>query len=253
MKAQDVQRRLKKLGNPEHAAISQRFFKTGPGEYGEGDIFIGIRVPVLRKLASEFKDLPVNEIEILLRSPIHEERLLAILLFVRIFKNGDDDQKKNVYDLYLKSTAFINNWDLVDVSAEHVLGAYLIDKNKRPLYRLAKSKNLWERRIAIMATFHFVKHHEFSETIKICSMLISDRHDLIHKACGWMLREIGKRDLKTEETFLKEHYKKMPRTMLRYAIEKFSEEKRQRYLKASKFTLISKDESTTLEFTKIDN
>jgi 3-methyladenine DNA glycosylase AlkD len=233
MKAQDIQRRLKKIGNSEHAAISQRFFKTGPDEYGEGDIFIGIRVPVLRKLVSEIQDLPFREIEILLRSPIHEERLLAILLLVHIFNKGDDEVKKDVYDLYLKSTEFINNWDLVDVSAEHIVGAYLMDKNKRPLYRLAKSKNLWDRRISIMATFHFVKRHEFSETLKISNMLISDRHDLIHKACGWMLREIGKRDLKTEETFLKEHYKKMARTMLRYAIEKFPENKRQRYLKGS--------------------
>ncbi|MBE9544061.1 MAG: DNA alkylation repair protein [Proteobacteria bacterium] len=231
LKARDVQRRLKKLGNPEHAAISQRFFKTGPGEYGEGDIFIGIRVPVLRKLVKEFKDLATREVEILLRSPIHEERLLAILLLVYIFNKGEDEVKKDIYDLYLKSTEFINNWDLVDVSAEHIVGAYLKDKNRALLYRLAGSKDLWERRISIMATFHFVKHREFSETIKICSMLLSDRHDLIHKACGWMLREIGKRDLKTEETFLKEHYRKMPRTMLRYAIEKFPENKRQRYLR----------------------
>ncbi len=233
MKAQDIQRRLKRFGNPEHAAISQRFFKTGPGEYGEGDIFIGIRVPVLRRLVKEFKDLPASEVASLLRTPIHDERLLAILLFVRIFKNGDDDVKKDIYDLYLKSTEFINNWDLVDASAEHIVGAFLMEKNKRPLYRLAQSKELWERRISIMATFHFVKHHEFSETIKICSMLLSDRHDLIHKATGWMLREIGKRDLKIEEKYLKAHYKKMPRTMLRYAIEKFPEEKRQRYLKGS--------------------
>ena len=233
LKTRDVKKSLKKLGNPEHAAVSQRFFKTGPGEYGEGDIFIGVRVPVLRKLASEFIDLPVSEIEILLRSPIHEERLLAILLFVWIFKKGDDDVKKDIYDLYLKSTDYINNWDLVDVSAEHIVGAYLMNKGKRPLYRLAKSTNLWERRIAIMATFHFVKRHEFSETLKISNMLLADRHDLIHKATGWMLREIGKRDLEAEETFLKEHYKKMPRTMLRYAIEKFPEKKRQRYLKGS--------------------
>jgi 3-methyladenine DNA glycosylase AlkD len=233
MKARDVQKRLKNLGNPEHAAVSQRFFKTGPGQYGEGDIFIGIRVPVLRKLAGECRDLPVSEIEILLRSPIHEERLLAILLFVRIFKTGPDDVKKDIYDRYLKSTEFINNWDLVDVSAEHIVGAYLMDKSRRPLYRLAKSKKLWERRIAIMATFHFVKRREFAETLKISSMLLADRHDLIHKATGWMLREIGKRDLRTEETFLKEHYKNMPRTMLRYAIEKFPEDKRQRYLKGS--------------------
>ena len=233
LKARDVQKRLKKMGNPEHAAISQKFFKTGPGEYGEGDIFIGIRVPVLRKLVKEFKDLPASEVEILLRSPIHEERLLAILLFVRIFKNGDDDVKKDIYDLYLKSTEFINNWDLVDASAEHIVGAYLLDKDRAPLYRLAQSKVLWERRISIMATFHFLKHHEFSETIKICNMLLSDRHDLIHKATGWMLREIGKRDLKIEEKYLKALYKKMPRTMLRYAIEKFPENKRQRYLKGS--------------------
>ena len=233
LKARDVQKRLKKLANPEHAAISQRFFKTGPGEYGEGDVFIGIRVPVLRKLTGEFKNLPVHEAEILLQSPIHEERLLAILLFVHIFKKGDDDIKKTIYHLYLKSTEFINNWDLVDTSAEHIVGAYLMDKNKRPLYRLAKSRQLWERRIAIMATFHFVKHHEFSETLKISNLLLCDRHDLIHKATGWMLREIGKRDLRTEETFLKAHYKKMPRTMLRYAIEKFPENRRQRYLKGN--------------------
>ena len=233
LKAREVQKRLKALENPEHAAVSQRFFKTGPGEYGEGDIFIGIRVPVLRKLVKEYKDLPVSEIKILLRSPIHEERLLAILLFVRTFEKGNDDIKKTIYDLYLKSTEFINNWDLVDTSAEHIVGQYLMDKSKRPLYRLTKSKNLWERRIAIMATFHFVKRHEFSETLKISNMLLADRHDLIHKACGWMLREIGKRDLETEEIFLKEHYKKMPRTMLRYAIEKFPEKKRQRYLKGT--------------------
>ena len=233
MDALDIQRRLQKIGNKKHAAVSQRFFKTGSGEYGEGDIFIGIRVPVLRKLVKEYKDLPVSEIKILLRSPIHEERLLAILLFVRKFEKGDGDIKKDIYDLYLKSTAFINNWDLVDTSAEHIVGQYLMDKRKRPLYRLTKSKNLWERRIAIMATFHFVKRHEFSETLKISSMLLADRHDLIHKASGWMLREIGKRDLETEETFLKEHYKKMPRTMLRYAIEKFPEKKRQRYLKGT--------------------
>jgi 3-methyladenine DNA glycosylase AlkD len=231
LKAREVRRRLKKLANKEHAAVSQRFFKTGAGEYGEGDIFIGIRVPVLRKLVIEYKDLPVSDTKILLRSPFHEERLLAILLFVRKFETGDDDIKKNIYDLYLKSTKFINNWDLVDTSAEHIVGAYLMDKSKRPLNQLAKSNNLWERRIAIMATFHFIKRHEFSETLKISNMLIADRHDLIHKATGWMLREIGKRDLETEERFLKKCYKKMPRTMLRYAIEKFSEKKRQRYLK----------------------
>ena len=233
LKAQEVQKRLQKLANAEHAAVSQRFFKTGPGEYGEGDIFIGVRVPVLRKLAGECQNLPVSQCKILLRSPIHEERLLAILILIRIFQKGRDEVKKSTYELYLKSTEFINNWDLVDTSAEHIVGAYLTDRSKRPLYRLARSNNLWQRRIAIMATFRFIKGHEFSETLRISEMLIEDRHDLIHKAIGWMLREIGKRDLKTEETFLKAHYKKMPRTMLRYAIEKFPENKRQRYLKGN--------------------
>ena len=233
LKAQEVQKRLQKLANAEHAAVSQRFFKTGPGEYGEGDIFIGVRVPVLRKLARECQNLPVSQCKILLRSPIHEERLLAILILIRIFQKGRGEVKKSIYELYLKSTEFINNWDLVDTSAEHIVGAYLTDRSKHPLYRLARSNNLWQRRIAIMATFRFIKGHEFSETLRISEMLIEDRHDLIHKAIGWMLREIGKRDLKTEETFLKAHYKKMPRTMLRYAIEKFPENKRQRYLKGN--------------------
>jgi 3-methyladenine DNA glycosylase AlkD len=231
MTAQDIQKRLKKLGNKERAAISQRFFKTGPGEYGEGDVFIGIRVPVLRALVKEYTDISVAQILILLRSHIHEERLLALLLLVDSFSQGDEAARTSIFELYLKHTEFINNWDLVDSSAEHIVGAFLMDKSKAVLYRLAESANLWERRIAIMSTFHFVKHHEFSETLKIAKILLFDRQDLIHKATGWMLREIGKRHLKTEERFLKGHYKKMPRTMLRYAIEKFPEQKRQRYLK----------------------
>jgi 3-methyladenine DNA glycosylase AlkD len=231
MTAQDIQKRLKKLGNKERAAISQRFFKTGPGEYGEGDVFIGIRVPVLRALVKEYTDISVAQILILLRSHIHEERLLALLLLVDSFSQGDEAARTSIFELYLKHTEFINNWDLVDSSAEHIVGAFLMDKSKAVLYRLAESANLWERRIAIMSTFHFVKHHEFSETLKIAKILLFDRQDLIHKATGWMLREIGKRHLKTEERFLKVHYKKMPRTMLRYAIEKFPEQKRQRYLK----------------------
>ena len=231
MTVQDIQKRLKKLGNKERAAISQRFFKTGPGEYGEGDIFIGIRVPVLRALVKEYADLSVAQILILLRSHIHEERLLALLLLVHSFSKGDDAARTSIYELYLKHTEFINNWDLVDSSADQIVGAYLMDKSKAVLYRLAESENLWERRIAIMSTFHFVKRHEFSETLKISKILLFDRQDLIHKATGWMLREIGKRHLQTEERFLKVHYKKMPRTMLRYAIEKFPEQKRQRYLK----------------------
>ena len=230
MKLEDIHNRLKKLGDKRHAAVSQRFFKTGPGEYGEGDIFIGIRVPVLRKLVRDYLDLPIKEIKLVLQSPIHEERLFALLLLARISFSADEALKKRIYELYLKSTKFINNWDLVDASAEHIVGAFLKDKTRAPLYRLAKSTDLWERRIAIMATFHFIKHHDFSDTIKIAKILLIDQHDLIHKAVGWMLREIGKRDLSTEEEFLKKHCKNMPRTMLRYAIEKFPEPKRQKLL-----------------------
>ena len=231
LKARDVQKRLKKMGNKEHAGVSQRFFKTGPGEYGEGDIFIGIRVPVLRKLAKEYSDLPLEDTANLLRSRIHEERLLALLLLVDSFSKGDETSRKSIYEIYLKNTGFINNWDLVDTSAEHIVGVYLMDKNKAILHRLAASEDMWERRISIMSTFHFIKRHEFSETLKISKMLLFDRQDLIHKATGWMLREVGKRQLPAEENFLKKHYKIMPRTMLRYAIEKFPEPKRQRYLK----------------------
>ena len=231
MNAQDIQKRLKDLGNRKHAAVSQRFFKTGPGQYGEGDIFIGVRVPILRKLAKEYSDLTVGDIVILLKSHIHEERLLALLLLVGSFLKGDEATKKLIYEIYLNNTKYINNWDLVDSSAEHIVGAYLMNRSKAVLYRLAESENLWERRISIMSTFHFIKRHQFSETLKISKILLSDQQDLIHKATGWMLREIGKRHLQTEESFLKVNYQKMPRTMLRYAIEKFPEQKRQRYLK----------------------
>jgi 3-methyladenine DNA glycosylase AlkD len=231
MTIEDIQKRLKSLGNRKHAAVSQRFFKTGPGQYGEGDVFIGVRVPVLRKLAKEYSDLAVEDIAILLQSHIHEERLLALLLLVGSFLKGDEAAKTSIYAIYLNNTGYINNWDLVDSSAEHIVGAYLMNRSKSLLYRLAESENLWERRISIMSTFHYIKRHQFSETLKISKILLSDRQDLIHKATGWMLREIGKRHLQIEENFLKVHYQKMPRTMLRYAIEKFPEQKRQRYLK----------------------
>ena len=231
MTVEDIQKRLKDLGNRKHAAVSQRFFKTGPGQYGEGDVFIGVRVPVLRKLAKEYSDLTVGEIVILLQSHIHEERLLALLLLVGSFLKGYEAARKSIYEIYLSNTGYVNNWDLVDSSAEHIVGAYLMNRSKAVLYRLAESENLWERRISIMSTFHFIKRHQFTETLKISKILLFDQQDLIHKATGWMLREIGKRHLQTEETFLKAHYQKMPRTMLRYAIEKFPEQKRQRYLK----------------------
>jgi 3-methyladenine DNA glycosylase AlkD len=231
MTVQKIRARLQQLGNKERATVSQRYFKTGPGEYGEGDRFLGITVPEIRNLAKEVQGISLTEAMQLLRSEIHEERLLALLILVRSYSRGDEHTKKRIYGLYVRNTRYINNWDLVDASAEHIVGAFLKDKGKKPLYDLARSRDLWKRRIAIMATFHFIKGGEFSETFTIARILLSDTEDLIHKAVGWMLREVGKRHVQAEEQFLKRHYKKMPRTMLRYAIERFPESKRLRYLK----------------------
>jgi 3-methyladenine DNA glycosylase AlkD len=231
MTAKEIHSRLAALADPEQATILQRFFKTGPGQYGEGDIFIGIRVPVLRKLVRELQGIPLHEAESLLESPIHEERLFALFLLVKAFSKGDSGKRMHIYEHYLKSIGFINNWDLVDLSAEHIVGAYLFDKDRSPLYLLAASAGLWERRISILSTFHYIKKGEFGDTLELSKRLLMDRHDLIHKAVGWMLREVGKRDLAAEESFLRQHYKAMPRTMLRYAIERFPEAKRQLYLK----------------------
>jgi 3-methyladenine DNA glycosylase AlkD len=233
MTVQEIRSRLQRLGNKERAQASQRYFKTGPGEYGEGDQFLGITVPEIRKLAMEYHAITLAEAIQLLQSEIHEERLLALLVLVRSYAQGDEYTKKRIYGLYLRKTRYINNWDLVDASAEHIVGAFLKEKGKKPLYDLARSKDLWKRRIAIMATFHFIKGNAFAQTIKIAGTLLSDNEDLIHKAVGWMLREIGKRNIRVEEQFLKKHYKKMPRTMLRYAIERFPASKRQRYLKGN--------------------
>jgi len=231
MNKREITNRLIGLGNKEQAAISQRFFKTGPGEYGEGDIFLGIKVPALRELAKVYFELPLKEVKPILGSKYHEIRLLSLFIMVDQFSKGDPKKKKNIYGLYLKNTGLINNWDLVDSSAHHIVGPYLMDKSKAPLYELTQSDLLWERRIAIMATFYYIKNDKFTDTLKIAGRLLADKEDLIHKAVGWMLREIGKRHLPNEETFLKKHYHDMPRTMLRYAIEKFPEPKRQRYLK----------------------
>ncbi|UCG06092.1 MAG: DNA alkylation repair protein [Desulfobacterales bacterium] len=230
MMVNEIKKRLRKLGDKERAAVSQRFFKTGPGEYGEGDIFAGITVPELRKLARQYRHMTLNDTTELLQSPIHEERLLALLILIHKFSTGAAPLKKQIFDLYLNNTRYINNWDLVDVSAQYIVGAYLVQKTKKVLYRLAKSEDFWERRIAIMSTFHFIRQNDFSETLKIARVLIADREDLIHKAVGWMLREIGKRDMQTEEEFLLKYYKQMPRTMLRYAIEKFPKVRRRLYL-----------------------
>ena len=224
---------LLKLGTKEIAEHSQRFFKTGKGEYGEGDIFLGIRVPVLRKLLKRYGGISIAEVCKLLHSKFHEERLLAVLMLVQLFKSGSVDEKeqKQIYDLYLENTKFINNWDIVDISAGNIVGAYLHEKDKAPLYGLVQSSNLWERRISIIATLYFIRKNEFDDTLKIAEILLNDKEDLIQKAVGWMLREVGKREIEIEEEFLQEHYMKMPRTMLRYSIEKFSETRRKMYLR----------------------
>jgi 3-methyladenine DNA glycosylase AlkD len=231
MALHDIRSKLRKLGSKQKARTLQRFFKTGQGEYGEGDIFLGVPVPEIRKLAAKYQVISIVDVLKFLKSPIHEERLFALIILVIKYSIGNDVVKKGIYELYLTNTQHINNWDLVDLSAEKIVGDYLTDKSKERLCHLARSKSLWERRISIMATFHFIKQNNFDETLKIAEILLTDREDLIHKAVGWMLREIGKRDLPTEEKFLNEHSQVMPRTMLRYAIERFPELKRQAYLK----------------------
>lgn len=228
-----IRARLRALGDARHAAILQRFFKTGPGEYAEGDVFIGVRVPVTRKLAAQCADLPLAKLLELLRSPIHEERLLALILMVRAFARGDDALRAKLYDAYLANTRHINNWDLVDASAEHIVGPWLADKSRAPLDRLARSSSLWERRIAIMATFAFIKQGDAATTLRLAKRLLRDPHDLIHKATGWMLREVGKRVSRAQLlAFLDAHAAEMPRTMLRYAIEHLPKARRDRYLRA---------------------
>jgi 3-methyladenine DNA glycosylase AlkD len=220
---------LRQQARPARAAILQSFFKNGPGEYGEGDRFIGLTVPQVRTLAKRYRDLSLADTRQLLRSPIHEERLLALIILVEKYRRADEAGRQRIHELYLRSTRYINNWDLVDTSAEHIVGP----QPGAPFLRLAKSRSLWERRIAIIATFHFIKRGEFAPTLRIARQLLRDREDLIHKAVGWMLREVGKRDLPAEKTFLRKHYRQMPRTMLRYAIERFPESKRQSYLRGT--------------------
>jgi 3-methyladenine DNA glycosylase AlkD len=231
MSVQTIQKKIRRLADKNKARILRRFFKAGPGDYGEGDIFLGITVPVIRKLAKEHDRFPPRDAAKLLTSPFHEERLLALLMLVRAFSRGSDSEKKQLYTLYLRHTRYINNWDLVDLSAPAIVGGYLVGSNDRArLYALARSKDLWKRRIAIIATFAFIRRNDYIDTLNIAAMLLDDGHDLIHKAVGWMLREVGKRDLGAEEKFLRRHYERMPRTMLRYAIERFPEAKRKKYL-----------------------
>jgi 3-methyladenine DNA glycosylase AlkD len=229
--AHHAQSRIRALGSPEAAAAAARYFKTGPGQYGEGDVFVGVRVPALRKLASEFRSLAEDETLVLLHSDVHEDRLLALLILVLTVSAGDPVAKRRVYDLYLANTRYVNNWDLVDASAREIVGAYLLDKARKPLYRLVGSDTVWERRIAIVATHAFIVRNDYADTLNLAKALLTDSHDLIHKAAGWMLREVGKRDQGTLEVFLKTHHAAMPRTMLRYAIERFPAEVRKDYLR----------------------
>ncbi|NWG27872.1 MAG: DNA alkylation repair protein [Ignavibacteriaceae bacterium] len=226
----ELRTKIKSLSNPEISKTMRWFFKTGKGDYGEGDVFAGLNVPAQRKLAREFKDLSKSDLKILLKSRLHEERLISLFILVDKYENAQEKEREKIFSLYLKNRKRINNWDLVDLSAPKIIGKHLLNKDKSLLFKFAVSKNLWERRIAILSTYEFIRNDKFDATMKIAALLLRDEHDLIHKAVGWMLREIGKRDLQTEEKFLKAHYKKMPRTMLRYAIEKFPETKRKKYL-----------------------
>jgi len=235
MTFKQITRELACLADPEQAAVLRRFFKTGPGQYGEGDVFRGIKVPVLRQLLKKYPALPLADAERLLHAGHHEDRLLGLLFLVAEFEKGRPEVRRRIYRLYLDNTRFINNWDLVDVSAPHVVGAHLFDRSRSPLRRLARSSLLWERRIAIVATFYFIRRNQFDDTLEIAGMLLDDKHDLMHKAVGWMLREVGKRDLAAEEGFLQPHCARMPRTMLRYAIERFAPDKRMLYLSGCGF------------------
>jgi 3-methyladenine DNA glycosylase AlkD len=223
-------RDLRACASPERAAALQRYFRTGPGEYGEGDRFLGLTVPMVRRVAREHASLDLDDCRVLLASRDHEARLLALLVLVRGYERGDDARRSTIYRFYLDHTDRIDNWDLVDLSAPSIVGRHLEKRSRAPLRRLARSKSLWERRIAIVATFHHTKAGDVAPALHVAERLLGDRHDLIHKAVGWMLREVGKRDRAVLEAFLRPRYHEMPRTMLRYAIEKFPEAERRRYM-----------------------
>jgi 3-methyladenine DNA glycosylase AlkD len=224
---------LKAIANPQKALLLQRYFKTGKGDYAEGDKFLGIMVPEQRKVAKKYENLEFDQIQNLISTNIHEYRFTALQILViqykKLDKKGNQKNKRKIVDFFLKNKKYINNWDLVDTSVPYILGMWLLDKDKEILYKLARSKNIWDRRIAIISTFQFIKNNDFKEALAIAKILLNDKHDLIHKATGWMLREIGKKNESILEKFLEENFEMMPRTMLRYAIEKFSKEKRNLY------------------------
>ena len=231
MTAAKIENELKSMGNKEIATHSQRFFKTGSGQYGEGDIFIGIRVPVIRQLVSHHHKTELSELIKLLRSPLHEVRLFALLALVKKYERASPPEQLQIYKIYISNTKYINNWDLVDSSAPQIVGGHLFNRNRDLLYKFTDSKILWQRRIAVLATFYFIRHGDFADTLAIAEALLDDKEDLIHKAVGWMLREIGKRNQSVAEKFLNQYHTRMPRTMLRYAIERYTPQKRKMYMK----------------------
>ncbi len=226
----DLKNEIKQKASPEKAKILSGFFKTGKGQYGEGDVFLGLTVPEQRLLAKKYQDLSIDDIGELIQNKIHEYRLVALLILVQKFNSANQEQKKKIFEFYVEHKDQVNNWDLVDLSADKIIGAWLINKDKKLIYNLANSENLWDKRIAMISTFYFIKKNKFEDALKIAEILIDDKHDLIQKAVGWMLREIGKRNQEIEEKFLDKHYKIMPRTMLRYSIERFDEQKRKHYM-----------------------
>lgn len=229
-------KKFRKYKNLKRAKINARFFKTKKGEYGEGDKFLGITVPQTRLIAKEGNNLTLKDVELLLSSSWHEERLLAAILLVNRYKKVPDAEKEQIYRLYLKNISTgLNNWDLVDTSAAYIVGPHLEKTSREDLYRLAKSKNLWEKRVAIIATHYFIRQNNFTDTLALCEIFLSEKHDLMHKACGWMLREIGKKDLNTLRNFLKQHASVMPRTMLRYSIEHMNSGEKSLWMKKKSF------------------
>ena len=233
MNAEFILQELLSVANPEKAKFLQGFFKTGKGQYAEGDILLGIVVPLTRDIVKRCPQLPFNEIQILLDSEYHEARLAGLLLLMKQFKKAKEEkERKEIFDFYLQNAHRANNWDLVDVTCRDVIGLYLLDKeDRRVLYQLAESDNLWEQRIAIVSTWMFIKHKQFDDTLALSEKLLNHKHDLMHKAVGWMLREVGKKDKETLVDFLEIHYKNMPRTALRYAIEHFTPEERAYFMK----------------------
>ncbi len=226
-----IQSAARAVADPVRAEKQQRFFKKKNGAPGSGDRFLGLSVPQLRALAKEYESATSKQLSALLASAFHEERLLALLLLVRQYGKADESERQDIFDYYLANTDYVNNWDLVDTSCYNIVGIHLLKKSRKPLYTLARSDSIWERRIAIISTYQFIRHKEYEDTLTISKLLLNDKEDLIHKAVGWMLREVGNKDRETEERFLQQHYADMPRTMLRYAIEKFPEYRRQQYLK----------------------